>query len=176
MDKPVQRKPGPGLQWSINSILLAAALFLTAFANLAFFRNLAVTFAGTPWGTFHLASLALFLLCVLVLFLSLLSLRPILKPALLFMFLLASVTAYFMDTYYVMIDRDMIANVMATDAAESLDLLTPKLLMYVGFLGLLPSLLVLNIRVTPASARRALRSRLLLTGAALLTMLVLVLS
>lgn len=162
-------------QWSTNQVLLAAALFLATFTNLAFFRNLAATFAEAPWGAFHLASLALLLLCALVLFLSLLSFRPVLKPALVFIFLLSAVTAYFMDTYNVIIDRDMIANVMATGPAESLDLLTPKLLMYVCLLGLLPSLLLWGIRIRPQPGGQALRSRLLLTGGAMLMMLALVL-
>jgi lipid A ethanolaminephosphotransferase len=163
------------LQLSISQIVLVAAVYLTLFANVAFFRNLFATFFDTPWGSFHLASLALVLLCAMVLFLLLFSFRAILKPVLVFLFLVSAVTAYFMDTYNVIIDRDMIANVAATDSAESWDLLTPRFFIYMGLLGLLPSLAVARIRLRPATAWQALRSRLMLAGGALLIMLALAL-
>jgi hypothetical protein len=54
---------GLRFQYSTNQVLLAAALFLTAFANQAFFRNLTATFGDTPWGLLHVLSLAAVLLC-----------------------------------------------------------------------------------------------------------------
>ena len=162
-------------QWSTNQVLLAAALFLTAFANQAFFRNLATTFVDTPWGLLHVLSLALVLLCATTLLLALLAFRPLLKPTLVILFMVSAASAYFMDTYNVIIDHDMLANVMATDAAETGDLLTPKLLLYLGLLGLLPSLLLWRIRLQPASLPKALASRLLLAAGALVIMLALVL-
>ena len=169
--------PGPrfSFQWSTNQVLLAAALFLTAFANQAFFRNLTATFGDTPWGLLHVLSLAAVLLCATVLMLALLSYRPLLKPTLVVLFVVAAASAYFMDTYNVIIDRDMLANVMATDSAETGDLLTPKLFLYLGLLGLLPSLLLWRIRIRPASLPKAVGSRLLLAGGALMIMLALVL-
>jgi lipid A ethanolaminephosphotransferase len=169
------RDPRFSFQWGTNQVLLAAALFLTAFANQAFFRNLTATFGDTPWGLLHVLSLAAVLLCATVLMLALLSYRPLLKPALTILFLLSAVSAYFMDTYNVIIDSDMLANVMATDSAETGDLLTPKLFLYLGLLGLLPSLLLWRIRIRPASLPKAVGSRLLLAGGALMIMLALVL-
>ncbi|MCW8873065.1 MAG: ABC transporter permease subunit, partial [Xanthomonadales bacterium] len=171
----MQDTHGLRFQWSTNQFLLATALFLTAFANLAFFRNLAVTFADTPWGLLHMLSLALVLWCTTLLFLSLLSFRPLLKPVLILLLLISAVSAYFMDTYNVIIDQDMLVNVMATNSAESADLLTPRFFAYVGLLGLLPSLLLWRIRIRPSSFRHALGSRLLLVGGAVLISLALVL-
>jgi len=165
----------PRLNLSTNQVLLAAALFLTAFANLAFFRNLAAAFAETPWGLLHMLSLAVVLMCATVLFLALVSFRPVLKPVLFFLFLVASLSAYFMDTYNVIIDRDMLVNAMATNPAESGDLLTPRLFMYLGLLGLLPSLVLWRVRIRPARLYKALGSRLLLGGGALVVMLAMVL-
>ena len=165
----------PQLQLSTNQVLLAAALFLTAFANLAFFRNLAKAFAETPWGLLHMLSLAVVLMCATVLFLALVSFRPVLKPVLFTLFLVAAVSAYFMDTYNVIIDRDMLVNAMATNSAESGDLLTPRLFFYLGLLGLLPSLVLWRVRIRPARPHKAIGSRLLLGGGALVVMLALVL-
>jgi len=165
----------PQLHLSTNQVLLAAALFLTAFANLAFFRNLATAFAETPWGLLHMLSLAVVLMCATVLFLALVSFRPVLKPVLFTLFLVASLSAYFMDTYNVIIDRDMLANVFETNSAESGDLLTPRLFFYLGVLGLLPSLALWRVRIRPAPLNKAIGSRLLLGGGALVIMLALVL-
>jgi lipid A ethanolaminephosphotransferase len=161
--------------WSANQVLLAAALFLTAFANLAFFRNLATEFAATPWGLLHMISLAAVLLCATVLLLSLVSFRPVLKPVLVVLFLVSAVSAYFMDTYNVIIDRDMLVNALATNSAESGDLLTPRLFAYLGLLGLLPSLVLWRVRIRPAPLRKAMGSRLLLGGGALIMLLALAL-
>ena len=167
------KSPQPHL--STNQVLLAAALFLTAFANLAFFRNLAAAFAETPWGLLHMLSLAVVLMCATVLLLALVSFRPVLKPVLFTLFGVASLSAYFMDTYNVIIDRDMLVNAMATNPAESGDLLTPRLFLYLGLLGLLPSLVLWRVRIRPARPHQALGSRLLLGGGALVVMLALVL-
>jgi len=170
-----QRMKGLRLHWSVNQVLLAAALFLTAFANLAFFRNLATVFAETPWGLLHMLSLAAVLLCATVLFLTLVTFRSVLKPILVTLFLVAAVSAYFMDTYNVIIDRDMLVNAFQTNSAESGDLLTPRLFAYVGLLGLLPSLVLWRVRVRPAPLYKAVGSRLLLGGGALVVMLALAL-
>jgi len=162
-------------QWSTNRVLLAAALFLAAFTNLAFFRNLATTFADTPWGLLHMLSVGLILFLATVLLLVLFSYRPLLKPALSLVFLAAAAAAYFMDTYNVIIDQDMLVNVMATDSAESGDLLTPRLFAYLGLLGLLPTLLLWRIRIPPVTLRRAWGPRLLLVGSSALIILALVL-
>jgi len=155
--------------------VLAAALFLAAFTNLAFFRNLATAFADTPWGLLHILSLGMILFLATVLLLLLFSYRPLLKPALSVLFLAAAAAAYFMDTYNVIIDHDMLVNVMATDSAESGDLLTPRLFAYLGLLGVLPTLLLWRIRIRPMTLRQAWGPRLLLVGGSVLFMLALVL-
>lgn len=140
------------IQLSVNQFILLGAVFILTFANVAFFRNLGVTFAGQPYAWLHMASVAVVLFCVLILFLLLFSSRRLIKPALMVLFLLSAVTAYFMDTYNLVIDRDMLANVLATDTAESADLLTPKLLMYVLLMGLAPSWLIWDIPVRKKGA------------------------
>jgi len=159
------------LQLSAPQVVVAAALFLAAFANLAFFRNLATAFGATTWGPLHIASLGLALFCALVLLLSALSPRPLLKPVLTLLFGVSAVAAYFMDTYNVIIDREMLVNVMATDSSEASDLLSPRLLLYLVLLGVAPSVLLWRARIRPESARQFLRSRLLLAGGALVLML-----
>ena len=92
------------------------------------------------------------------------------KPVLVVVFLLSSATAYFMDSYNVVIDDTMILNVLSTDLAETLDLLSLKLLAYVAVLGVLPSWLVLKIRVKRYDFKTAVisRAKLLLATVAII--------
>lgn len=151
----------------VRALLPAAALILAAFANLAFFRNTIIAFADAPGGPWHVASTGLVLFLLLVLALSVLCWRRWSKPVLILFFLAASVAAYFMDVYNTMIDDDMIANVMATDTAEVMDIISPRLFAYVALLGLLPSTALLWLRIGPERFSQALKTRLLLGGGAL---------
>jgi len=66
--------------------------------------------------------------------------------------IISSMTTYFMSTYNVVIDDDMIRNMMQTNMKESIDLLSLKQVLYFVFLGLLPAYLVykapVNYRVS----------------------------
>ena len=159
---------GPGLRCGVNQVVLGASVFLVLFANLAFFRNVHSAFAGTPGVYASALSLAALLLCVLVILLSLLSFRKTIKVVLVPLFMVSAITAYFMDTYNVIIDSDMIVNAVTTDTAESGDLLTPRMLVYLLALGVLPSAVVLKLDIRPETFSGALRSRAWLAGSALL--------
>jgi lipid A ethanolaminephosphotransferase len=151
-----------------NKVIVGAAVFLVLFANFAFFRNVLETFSGLPWAYAHALSLAIVQFCILLILLSSICFRRTIKPVLVFLFTLSAVTAYFMDTYNVIIDRDMIVNVLATNPAESADLLTPRLLAYLLLLGVLPSAFLLRLEIRPQTTVAALRSRAMLVGGALL--------
>jgi len=165
----------PILKCSANQAILATAVFIVTFANRAYFRNLVETFASSPWGHLHIGSLGLFLLCALILFLLIFSFRSLLKPALVFFLLVSAVSAYFMDTYKVMIDSGMIENVLATDRAEAVDLLSARLFIYLLLLWLLPSVVLGMTRIRQESAGGALLSRLKLAFVTMLLMTALVL-
>ncbi len=159
---------------SVNQVIVGASIFLVLFVNFAFFRNVLETFSQQPWGYAHTGSLAVVLLCVVLLLLSLICFRGTTKPLLVLLFVISAATAYFMDTYNVVIDHDMIANVLATNVAESRDLLTPRLLAYLLLLGILPSAFVVGLDIRPETAAVALRSRALLGGGALLVAVALI--
>ena len=159
-----------------NRVLVIAAIFLATFTNVAFFQNLFAGLSDTPWVIGHFLSVAMVLLCLLVIFLSVLSSRPLIKPALVLVFMFSAIAAYFMDTFNVIIDADMIANVMATDIKEAGDLLTPRLFLYILLLGMLPSALVLYVELKAETITKALGARLKLTGTAIIVVIVLVMS
>jgi len=159
---------------SANQVIVGSALFLTAFANLAFFRNVLAAFDKLPGGQIHVLSVGAVLFCTLTLLLSLLCVARMLKPVLVVLFVLSASTAYFMDAYNVIIDADMLANVAATDPAEVRDVLTPRLGLYLLLLGILPAVVVLRLPVRHEGLRRALRARAILAVSALLGALALI--
>ena len=162
-------------QVSTNQLVVLAAVFFTAFANIAFFRNLASTFSGDLHAGLHLVSLGVVMFCLLILFLLLFSSRHIIKPALILLLLISAVSAYFMDSYNVIIDREMLVNVAATNSAESGDLLTPRFVMYVLLMALVPAYLVWDMPIAYLSPAQAWLGRLKLASTALITLLAVVL-
>ncbi|MBV5345534.1 MAG: DUF1705 domain-containing protein, partial [Rhodoferax sp.] len=79
--------------------------------------------------------------------LSFLSLKYLLKPALILLLFVASFAAYFMKTYGVMIDQSMVKTVLTSDLGNISELLSVKMLYYFMGLGLLPSLFVLRTKI-----------------------------
>ena len=102
-----------------TQIVIAGAVFIVAFSNLAFFRHVFAAFVEADQAYLQIGSLGLVLLCLTVALLSLLALTRAIKPVFSSLFLLSAATAYFMDTYNVVIDRDMLVNAASTDAAET---------------------------------------------------------
>jgi len=82
---------------------------------------------------------------ITALFFALLSMRYTIKPLLIFVLLVSSVTAYFMNKYDVVIDNEMIRNAVQTNIHESMDLLSLKMVGYFLFLGVLPSFVIYKI-------------------------------
>lgn len=85
--------------------------------------------------------------------------RPLAKPMLALVLVLAASASYFVDVYGVLIDKVMIRNVLETNATESLELFTGRMLLQVGALGILPAVLLLMMPVTLKSWRGELRDR-----------------
>ena len=129
------------------SLIAAAAVFLTVFHNVAFFSNVLDTYPVTWANVPFLASIAAVMAGTIFLLLSLVCYRITIKPVLIAVLLTSSVAAYFMDSYNTVIDVSMLRNVAQTNAAESLDLLSPKLLLYVVLIGVLPALFVYRTEI-----------------------------
>ena len=85
--------------------------------------------------------------------------RPLAKPMLALVLVLAASASYFVDVYGVLIDKVMIRNVLETNATESLELFTGRMLLQVGALGILPAVFLLIMPVTLKSWRGELRDR-----------------
>ncbi len=109
-----------------------------------------------------LVSLAVLLAALHAFLFGLFSTRYTTKPLLILILLVSSLTAYFMDSYHVVIDTGMIRNTLQTNFSEALDLLSPKLIAYFVFLGVLPSYLVYHAPIHYRGFKHELFSKLLL--------------
>ena len=124
---------------SIATLLIS--LWLVVFCNATFWRAL-WRIGGESGGASNGLMAIAFLFAVLLvnLLLTLLALPWIGKPLLILVLMVSAVTAYFMDSYGVMIDYDMLRNVLDTDPGEVAELLTWPMAGYAALLGGVPSL------------------------------------
>ncbi len=159
-----------------TKLIVAVAVFLIAFTNYSFFTHVLQVYPFHLKSALFVLSLALVFGCFLVLLLSLVCFRYTIKFVLISILLVSSLAAYFMDTYSVIIDDVMIGNIINTDLAESLDLLSVKQLLYFFFLGILPSIVVYNTKINHPPLKHALFSRMKLITLSLLVAVLLILS
>ncbi|MDR0780134.1 MAG: phosphoethanolamine--lipid A transferase [Pseudomonadales bacterium] len=152
---------------SSTRLILLCAVCFTAFYNLAFFRNSFAIYGATAGGLAFIGSLALFLFAATTLFLSVLCLRYLTKPILIFIVFGAAAANYFMYRFNIVVDTTMLTNVAKTDSREVHDLLTLGLFTQLLLLGVLPSLVILRTRIERQRLGKALWARLKLMVLAL---------
>ncbi len=87
---------------------------------------------------------------VVLLCASLSSLR-LLKFSCLLILLGNALALYFMDTYGVVLDRDMMGNVFNTNAREAMETLHPRLLLYMAVFLVLPGILIVELNIQKIS-------------------------
>lgn len=139
-----------------RTLILSVSLFLVLFSNGSFFSNVIDTY-GLTWTTAPMIfSLGIVLMAVLVILLTLFSSRYILKPFLIMVLLSTSLSAYFMNSYDIVIDAQMIQNILETDIHESADLFSLNLVLYFLFLGALPSIAVYRVKIERISLKQSI--------------------
>ncbi|WP_062011861.1 phosphoethanolamine transferase [Aureimonas sp. AU4] len=131
---------------AIGSVPLVALVtgYLLFATNGTFWRKAFTYFGAHP---LDLAGLALGLFLLLFAILTSVSIKYVVKPLLIALILVSASASYFVDSYGILIDRDMIANVALTNPAEAGRLLTPSLVLHLALFGLVPALLVAFVRV-----------------------------
>ena len=127
--------------------VIICAVFIALLGNVAFATNILEKYPLVKGNYLFLISLPIVLVCINIILISLISFKYIIKPALIILLLASSSTAYFMDTYNVIIDDVMIDNIFRTDIGETLDLLSLKQVLYISLLGILPSIFVLTLNI-----------------------------
>lgn len=122
-------------------ISLVLAVFFVAVLNAPFWRLFHRVVE--PRGLYDWAFLAAFFVALLAVFymvIMLLAVRPLLRPVMLLLLPVTAAASYFMLEYGAVIDVNMVRNIFETDTREAGDLISTKLVLYVGALGILPAL------------------------------------
>ena len=142
---------------SIVMILLASLIFVGGY-NYAFFHNVFERYSA-PGNLGFFISLAVLLFCFIAFFLGLVLNKFTFKPILMFLFPAAAMASYFMNSYNVIIDTNMIENSIMTDSREVFDLISLRLVVYFVLLGLLPAYLVYRIPISCKSTTKEILGR-----------------
>ncbi|QXI36410.1 phosphoethanolamine transferase [Pseudomonas xantholysinigenes] len=158
---------------STARLVLLFALALVLFYNFSTWRALngLVPMEG-PWGMAFFGSFALFLWAAFTLLLTLVSFRPLLKPALTLVALVSAAAAYFMNTYGVVIDTVMVQNIIETNPMEAAALFSARLVGYLLVLGVLPAAIIWLTPVRYSPFLRGLLNKVLVIAGCLLVVAV----
>ncbi len=147
----------------IVRLTLLLALFFVLCGNQPFWGKTLAFFAPTTASNLLcLFSVFTVTTSLMVLLISLVAWPRLLRPVLTLVLLCHAAAAYFMNSYGILIDRDMLQNVFETNPAEAAELLNLKLGAYLLLLGLLPSLLLWRTTINYGSWRRLLLGKLTL--------------
>ena len=146
-------------KFSQSKLIVFSAMFFTLFYNFSFFKNILNTYSFEGLNIVYVSSIIILLISFLVLLFTLFSSKYTTKPLLIIVLIISSFTAYFMDTYHVVIDDSMIRNSMQTNLAESSDLFSLKLVIYVFLLGLLPSYIIYKTKINYKSFKNEFLSK-----------------
>jgi lipid A ethanolaminephosphotransferase len=146
--------------WTQNRLIVVVSLLLTLLYNAQFFTQTLEIYPFVPNNYLFLFSLLLTLTTLNALLLSILSTRWTIKFFMILIVLVSSMTSYFMESYHVIIDEDMIRNILQTNLQESLDLLSWRQLLYLLLLGLLPAYFIYKTPLAFRSTRKESLRRL----------------
>ncbi|KMK13117.1 hydrolase [Pluralibacter gergoviae] len=157
-----------------RTYLMLFALYIALALNLHFYHQ---AFSLLPVNSLHnalvFATLPLVAFCVINIVLTLASLLWLERPIITLMILASAAAQFFMIAYGVVIDRSMIDNIVDTTPAETLALLSPRLIATLLLSGLLPAVLAWWLRIR--GPRLNLRSVLWRAGSIVVSGLLIVL-
>lgn len=78
------------------------------------------------------------------------------KILLIITFIINAVAVYFVNTYSVIIDESMIGNVLNTNYEESSSFFSIKLILYIVFLGIIPSIYIYKVKIINVTLKQFL--------------------
>ena len=135
----VMPSPGSAAGRRPLTLTLLTSLWLATLANLPLWLDMGrLGLLAGPRGWLFGLAMGGIVAAGLMALMALLAWRWTLKPTLAVLLLAAGAGAHFMLSYRVVIDTTMITNVLQTDVREAGDLMSPRFLLTVALLGLLP--------------------------------------
>ena len=145
-----------------NRLIVIVSFFLVLVGNYTFFTQTMEIYPPVSANIGFLLSLVILLGALNLFLFTLFGSRYTTKPLLIFVLLVSSLTAYFMNTFHVVIDTGMIRNAIQTNLRESLDLFSLEMLGYFLLLGLFPSYLVYRTPLQYGTLKKELLTKLLM--------------
>ncbi|MDD2160644.1 phosphoethanolamine--lipid A transferase [Pseudomonas sp. MIL19] len=146
---------------SRNGLTMLVALWLMLTMNLPFWHSVWQGVGGMSNDSpLFLLSLPLFVWIWLYVLLSLLTWGRLTKAVLALLVLVSAGASYFMSSYGIVIDYNMLTNMLQTDVAEATELFNARLLLWFLLLGVLPALLISRMPTRPLTWRRELAGKL----------------
>jgi len=139
-DRLIERRPAIG---SVT-LCLVTTLYLLLVTNRSFWSTAYSYFAAD-----HL-SFVLFVVGISAVSMAIVtafSAKYITKPFLIFFVLAAAAGSWFADQYGVVVDKEMIRNAAVSTGAEAGHLITTRFALYMMLTGILPSLVILWVRI-----------------------------
>ncbi|BFU78513.1 phosphoethanolamine--lipid A transferase [Arcobacter sp. 15-2] len=141
-------------------LILFIVLFIVFFDNYTFYTNVLQVYPINTDNTGFLLSLLVLLIAINILLFTIVSSKYTTKAILIIVLMISSLTNYFMNTYHIIVDDDMIRNVLQTNINESMDLFSIKQLLYLLFLGVIPSYFVYKVKINYRIWHKELLSKL----------------
>ena len=152
---------------SETTLLRLATVFILATHNLGYFQNTVQVYQSQDLFFLKLVLLSILHGGLIFIVLGLLGFGRLLKALLAIVLVFSAGTAYFTDTYNVIIDVDMIDNTLKTDPAEVRDLISIQQGLYLLLLGFLPAWLVIKLPLKTKTWAQTLILRLVSLAVAL---------
>jgi lipid A ethanolaminephosphotransferase len=141
-------------------LIIFIAIFFALFYNFSFFKNVLTTYSFEGMNIVYIFSIFIFLITSIILFFTLFASRYTTKPILILTLVVSAFTAYFMDTYHIIIDDSMIRNTLQTNLSESSDLFSFKLVAYIFVLAILPSYFIYKTKIEYKSFKQEIFAKL----------------
>ena len=154
-------------------LIVFIAFFFVIFDNIAFFNNSIDVYSFSGINILYILSLGIVLFTFIILLFSIFASKYTTKPLLIITLITSSSTNYFMNNYSIIVDSDMIRNTLQTNYAESMDLFSFKLVLYVLFLGIIPSFLVYKSKLDYG---KSIKTELILKIKIIFTTLIIILA
>ena len=160
------------LDTELNITLITAitALYIILVNNQSFWSSLfEVVEFSRPDHLMFLLSVLLLVFAILYVLISLFSFRPIFKPAIAIFIIGSSIISYFIDSFGIIIDHNMIQNVIETDTSEAIELLNVNLLFSILVTGVIPAYLVTRFKLKHNAFKKEFTIRILSLSLIILT-------
>jgi lipid A ethanolaminephosphotransferase len=138
-------------------VVLCFSILLVAIYNQSLWSGI---FQAQTDVSFHkllfLGSCAFFLTALINFLINVVAIKHVIKPVLIIIVISSSIASYFMDSYGVKINADMLQNVFETDISEATELLNLSFMGHFILWGLLPSLVIARLKIKQSAFIRQL--------------------